>query len=447
MICMLLVLIAETVNAQTTTWREMHKVKKKETIFGIARQYGLTVRQLIDANPEMNTPGFELKKGQFVFIPYAKDKSEGSVVVPAAKIQPAPAKAAAGKNKTVKLGVMLPLHNINGDGRRMLEYYRGVLMACDSLKQLGYSIEVHAWNTPEDEDISPLLEERAASKCNAIIGPLYSRQMEKLSAFASKHNIRLFIPFSINAPQLMTDKNIMQVYQSPAMFNEQMIEMYMKRFGDYHPVFVDCNDTTSTKGGFTFGLRRKLEAEGTEYSITNLRSSEQNFAKSFSTTKPNVVILNTGRSPELNVAMAKLNGLVTVHPGLKVTLLGYTEWMMYTKYQLENFYKFNAYIPAPFHYEPMKSGMLRLEQKYRWNFHQDMLNSIPRFAVTGFDHTMFLVEGLAKHGDKFVGDKGQVAYRPIQTPLQFERYGNGGLRNRQMVLMHYMPEHRMEVIK
>ena len=32
--------------------------------------------------------------------------------------------------RTVRLGVMLPLHDLNGDGRRMVEYYRGVLMAC-----------------------------------------------------------------------------------------------------------------------------------------------------------------------------------------------------------------------------------------------------------------------------------------------------------------------------
>ena len=63
---MLLVLFcftAETALAQVQTYKEMHKVKRKETIFGIARENGLTVQELIDANPEMNSPGYELKKG------------------------------------------------------------------------------------------------------------------------------------------------------------------------------------------------------------------------------------------------------------------------------------------------------------------------------------------------------------------------------------------------
>ena len=63
---------------QTQTWREMHKVKKKETIFGIARQYGLTIQDLIDANPEMSTPGYELKKDDYIKIPFAKPATQSS---------------------------------------------------------------------------------------------------------------------------------------------------------------------------------------------------------------------------------------------------------------------------------------------------------------------------------------------------------------------------------
>ena len=375
---------------QTNKWREIHKVKKKETIFGIARQYGLTIQDLINANPEMNQPGYELKKDTYVVIPYAKDsKAETDTsTVAAGKAEtsvsgkvPAPVKTSQQLNRPIRMGVMLPLHDINGDGRRMVEYYRGLLMACDSLKKLGISVDVHAWNTPENEDIGPLLKDKAARQCDFIVGPLYSKQMAALSDFVTENDIKLVIPFSINAPQLMTNRNIYQIYQSANSFNDMVITQFLRQFKDFHPVFIDCNDSTSTKGTFTFGLRRKLEAQGTEYGITNLKSSEANFAKSFSKTLPNVVILNTGRSPELNVAFAKLNGLVTTTPGVRITMFGYTDWMMYTKFQLENFYKFDVYIPAAFHYNPLTSKTMRVEQKYRWNFHQDMMQSLPRFAI------------------------------------------------------------------
>ena len=51
----------ETALAQVQNYKELHQVKRKETIFGIARENGITIDELIKANPEMNTPGYELK--------------------------------------------------------------------------------------------------------------------------------------------------------------------------------------------------------------------------------------------------------------------------------------------------------------------------------------------------------------------------------------------------
>ena len=419
--------------------RGLHKVKKKETIFGISRMYDITIEQLVKANPEMNAPGYELKKGAVLKIPYPTQ----TVETPVAK--PSEDEADDVRKRAIRLGVMLPLHYINGDGKRMVEYYRGVLMACDSIKKLGISVDVHAWNAAEDADINKILSDDNAAKCDVIIGPLYSKQMDAMSAFVEKHKIKLLIPFSINAPQLADNKYIYQVYQSHTFQDAATIEHFVKGFKNYHTVIIDCNDSTSQKGSFTSALRRQLEQENMECSITNLKSGESDFSKSFSRTKPNVVILNTGRSPELGIAFSKLNGLKVTDPDLLINMFGYTEWLMYTRAHLENFYKFNTYVPSVFYYNPLSSSTKRLQQKFRWNFHTDMQNSLPRFAITGFDHAYFFLTGLHREGKKFLGEKSNPDY--VQTPLQFERYGNGGLRNHTQLFVHYTPDNRVETIK
>jgi len=453
---LLTTLLAFTVSSvsaqQTSTIRGQHKVKKKETIFGISREYGLTIEELIKANPEMNEPGYELKKGMILNIPFSKDSLEARAKREAAAkqvtvVKTAPVAVDDVKNREIRLGIMLPLHNINGDGRRMTEYYRGVLMACDSLKKQGLSIDVHAWNTAEDGNIYKVLEDPAAAKCDLIIGPLYSKQMDALSAFVAKHDIRLVIPFSINAPQLTTNRNIFQVYQSPTEQNEVIIARFIERFKSYHTVVIDCNDSTSKKGTFTFSLRRQMEQRGMDVVVTNLKSTEANFSRAFSRMKPNVVILNTGRSQELGVAFSKINGLKANSPELDITMFGYTDWLLYTRTHLENFYKYNTYIPSVFYYNPLSAGTQRFERKYRQNFRSDMQNALPRFAITGFDHAFFFLKGLHKYGKSFNGADGMFGYPPVQTPLKFERYGNGGLRNKTMMFIHYQPEHTVETIK
>ena len=443
-LAVVLVFAADMAMAQTTKWREIHKVKRKETVFGIAKDNGLTIEELLNANPEMKQPGYELKKGDFIFIPYPSSTPAKTQTAAQTSAQ---TKVADSKSKAIRVGVMLPLHNENGDGTRMTEYYRGVLMACDSLRCNGISVDVHAWNVAENADINKTLRNNAAAQCDVIIGPLYSTQVKALSDFSRKHGIKVLIPFSINAPELLSNPNLFQVYQSPTDFNESVISRFLDKFAGYHTVFIDCNDTTSRKGIFTFGLRRRMETMGRSHSITNLKSSDAYFSKAFSRVMPNVVVLNTGRSPELNVAFAKLNNLTMNDAKVSVSMFGYTEWMMYTKYNLDNYYKYNVFIPAAFYTNPLSAKTARIEQKYRWNFHADMLQALPRFAITGFDQAYYFIKGLSMYGSKFTGAAGVVGYTPIQTPLRFVRVGdNGGYRNNSMLMVHYTPGHKIETL-
>ena len=445
----LLFIAVGTISAQVTeNIRGLHKVKKKETIFGISRMYEITIEELINANPEMKEPGYELKKGDVIRIPYPKQSATPQTEVMQSNESSNTKKSDDLRGRAINLGVMLPLHDINGDGRRMVEYYRGILMACDSLKKEGISVNVHAWNAAEDCDINKILNDQAAADCDLIIAPLYSKQMDALSDFVEKNDIRLVIPFSINAPQLLTNQNIFRIWQSPTEVNDSTIGHFLDRFKGYHPIFIDCNDSTSKKGLFTAGLRRQLEQRDIQYSLTNLRSGESDFSKAFSRTQPNVVILNSGRSQELGVAFSKINGLRVNNPELNITMFGYTEWLTYTRAHLDNFYKNNTYIPSAFYYDPLSPATKRIQQKFRWNFHADMqVNYQPRCAITGFDHAYFFLKGMHQYGRSFSGAAGMLGYPAIQTPLQFERYGNGGFRNKTMLFVHYMPEHRVEVIK
>lgn len=432
--------IAASTYAQVNKWQDIYKVKKKDTLFGITRKYGITLPELMDANPAMKEAGYELKKGDTVFIPFAKPKADAKTEAENQK------KQATAKSAVVRIGVMLPLHNVDGDGRRMIEYYRGMLMACDSLKHAGISTEVRAWNLPIDGDPAALLQETGARNCDIIFGPLYTHQVAVLSKFCKDNDIKLVIPFSINGEDVMRNVNIFQIYQNRDQINNASIDAFMERFPKHHTVLIDCNDSTSKKGIFTFGLRNKLENAGKKYNITNLKSSEEMFAKAFSKTQPNVVVLNTGRSPELIVAMQKLNGLLANNPNLSISLFGYTEWLMYTKYQLANFHKFNTYIPTTFYYNPLSAKTTSLEQSYRKWFGEDMQYAQPRFAITGYDHCQYFVRGLRMFGKKFWGTRDQDPYMPLQTPLYFNRMPTGGMQNKCFMLIHYTNDNGIESI-
>lgn len=431
--------------AQTQNWREKYQVKKKDTLYGIAKKYNISVDALIEANPEMKVDGFELKKGSYVCIPYAASGTSGQTsATPVRTLMQTASRQFSGK--TVRVGVMLPLHDVDGDGRRMTEFYRGMLMACDSLRAEGMNINIHAWNVNIDADITNFIKQPGAAKCDIIFGPLYSKQVHALAEFCKARDIQMVIPFSITGDDVSMYKQIFQVYQTNDRQTNNSIETFLKLFPNCHPVFIDCNDKTSTKGNFTFGLRTRLESHNIGYGITNIGSSDDLFAKQFSQNRQNIVILNTGRSPELTLALNKLAILKANNPTLKIKLFGYTEWMMYLGIDEAKFHEFDTYIPSTFYYNPASPRTQSLTRSYRQWFKTDMQNALPRFALTGYDYAQFFLRGFAKYGKAFRGVKNQNSWKAVQAPLRFKQVGAAGMQNDFFQLVHFMPNGNVEAI-
>lgn len=415
-----------------------HKVKKNETMYGIARSNGITVEQLVQANPGMEKPDYKLKKGDVINIPVV-----GSPQTPSSPLANAHADI---RGRAIRLGVMLPLHDTNGDGRRMIEYYRGILMACDSLKTIGLSVDVHAWNTPEGSDISTVLADPAAAQCDIIIGPLYSKQMEALSKFVDRHKIMLVVPWSINSPEVYVNRHIFQIYQPSNELTESTARRVSDWFADYHPIIVDCDDDSSTKGAFTATLRRQLEVKGIAYSLTSVKSTDANFAGAFSQSKRNIVILNSCRADDLKLVFLKMKDVVAANPAVSVAVFGYPEWFDLYESLSSNFHRYDMYIPAPFYTNLASPVTRRLTSRYRGAFHHDMMPNYPRFALAGFDHATFFLRGIHQYGKAFDGAAGRLTYAPVQTPLKFERLGVGGLQNRAFMFVHYKPDNQIETV-
>ncbi|MCR4602955.1 MAG: LysM peptidoglycan-binding domain-containing protein [Prevotella sp.] len=429
----MLILTCGTITAQSV---KTHKVKKGETIYGIAHAYGLTEAELRSANPGMENPGYLLKKGDKILIPVNQNPQQTMTTQATDDVQQRP----------IRMGVMLPLHDKNNEGKRMVEYYRGLLLGCDSLKHEGISVDVYAWNTPDDEDVSSVLSKPEAAQCDIIFGPLYSKQMYAISSFCQQHGIMLVIPFSINAPQLYSNSHIFQVYQDPEGLNESTSRRFVEWFKDYHPVIVDCADPNSTKGGFTAAVRQQLESRNVKYSLTSIKSANNLFSSAFSTQHTNVVILNSARADDLKVLFIKLRDVLSANAEVKVCIFGYTEWMDLAMSQENNFHRYEMYIPAPFYTNLTQPASLGLAMKYRNNFKQDMISFTPRLALTGFDHVLFFLRGLHKYGKNFDGAAGRFSYQPLQTPLKFEHLSGGGYQNRAFMFVHYKTNGQIETI-
>jgi hypothetical protein len=265
--------------------------------------------------------------------------------------------------------------------------------------------------------------------------------------FAESNNIKALLPFSIYAPQMNTVTQLYQVYQPSDSLTQDFVADYVKRFKGCHTIVIDCNDKESNKGTFTAALRNALDQMHMSTSITNLKNSEESFIKAFKKGERNVVVLNSGHAPELKMALLKLNNMTMIDPEMQVSLYGYTDWLMYLKQYQQDFCRYDTYIPSTFHTQLTEPTTQQLVRKYQEVFGMDMQQALPRFALTGFDHAMFFLQGLHLYGKNFTGSRWQQPSTPLQSPLRFEPTPRGGRYNKQKLLLHYTQEGVVEDIK
>ncbi len=444
-ITLLLALPLSALAQSSNQWRDIHKVKRHETVFGIARNYDITIDELLDANPEMREKGYELKKGDQIFIPYSKNSK------PAVQSKTENTKqkevAPAGPS-VVRVGVMLPFLDHSSEGTRMVEYYRGVRAALDTLSKEGIKTEVNLWNINKDSVLTKVLAHNPSiAKQNIILGPLYTSQVHTLAEFCRKSNVALVMPFSIDADDATTNPNVFQIYQSDSQLAGRSIGAFIERFAKTHrPIFVNTNTPQDGKYAFTKALRETLQSRGIKEELTDINTPLREFAKHFSQTQPNVIILNSAAYKPLERLFEKLDSLKKIDPSLIISTYGYNEWFIYQPNLEKDYFKYNVHIPTTYYFSRTSDRVEDFERDYKNRYGQGMNpDCLPRMALLGYDHTMYFVRGMSKYGRSYVGNEKQnTGFKPLQSRLEFKRLGKGGYQNTNFQIIRFKTDGTMD---
>lgn len=444
-ITLLLALPLSALAQSSNQWRDIHKVKRHETVFGIARNYDITIDELLDANPEMREKGYELKKGDQIFIPYSKNSKPAVQSKTENTKQKEVAPAGPG---VVRVGVMLPFLDHSSEGTRMVEYYRGVRAALDTLSKEGIKTEVNLWNINKDSVLTKVLAHNPSiAKQNIILGPLYTSQVHTLAEFCRKNNVALVMPFSIDADDATTNPNVFQIYQSDSQLAGRSIGAFIERFAKTHrPIFVNTNTPQDGKYAFTKALRETLQSRGIKEELTDINTPLREFAKHFSQTQPNVIILNSAAYKPLERLFEKLDSLKKIDPSLIISTYGYNEWFIYQPNLEKDYFKYNVHIPTTYYFSRTSDRVEDFERDYKNRYGQGMNpDCLPRMALLGYDHTMYFVRGMSKYGRSYVGNEKQnTGFKPLQSRLEFKRLGKGGYQNTNFQIIRFRTDGTMD---
>ena len=235
----------KTPAVSTKKYLEEYVVRPRETISSIANDYGMTEQELIALNPELKKG---VKLGMILRVPKGQRKE------PLKKEQGNLLKN-LNTNARKQLALLLPFNlskiesdTINSTQARLkkdkflnmtLDFYSGALMAIDSARVLGMNVDIKILDSQETKNTSnvvSLAAEKNLNAMDAIIGPFYQSNVEKLAEILEPTKTPVISPLSKES-----GKKISNLYQSmPSL--EQMrtsIFEFMKAKGGNIIAVVD----------------------------------------------------------------------------------------------------------------------------------------------------------------------------------------------------------------
>lgn len=434
--------------------RDMHKVKRKETVYSISREYGITEAELIAANPELKGDN-KLKRGSFLCIPYSKETSTSSTPAP----QAAPSNdelfrensGEARQYKTLKAAVILPIlpeGAQRNESSRMVEYYEGFLMAVDSLKRSGVSVDLYTYNSgPEKASLQSILARREMQDVHIIFGPLYQEHIAPLAEFAKKKGIRLVIPFTSKDNSVFRNPYIYQVNTPQSYLYSEVYDHFTRIFRRPNVIFIDTRDSgRKEKAEFIQGLKDELKSRSIPMVTLSDTVTSPSLGAALRPGYENIFIPTSGSNVALIKLLPQLSLTVRQHPEAECRLFGYPEWQTYTKDHLESFFELDTYIYSSFYTNNLLPTAVSFTNSYRRWYGKDMEERYPKYGMLGFDTGYYFLKGLSRYGSEFEENLSGFQTVPIQTGFKFQRVNNwGGFINRKVFFVRFSREY--EVVK
>lgn len=422
-----------------------YKIKKKETMYSLCKRFNITSNKLIEYNPELKSG---LQAGMVIKIPveteesvttYPNNQNEFDIDALIAfrdEVQ---------KVNVVKIGLLLSFKSSDAKlAAARTEFYEGFLMAVDSLKKGGISVDLTVYDIGDGvQKTKEALQTEAVRNCHLIIGGTTNEQIELIADYALKNEINYVVPFSKCDKLTSENASVFQVNTSYQNLYSYATSRACDLFANYNVIIVNTHNKDE-KDLFIRTLKANMAEVGITYRELsfNERSFQSDISSMLSTTKPNVVIPISGSLE----ALAKISGPLRIIADTKsdynLTLFGHPEWQKYTNDYLDDFFKLNAHMYTSFYANNLSADVQWFTHKYYKLYKKSMILSYPKYAMLGFDTGMYFISAINQWGSNFEDNLQSIKHNSLQTGFNFQRVNNwGGFINTSLYFVRYNKDH------
>ena len=268
----------------------LHIVKPKETIYGISKQYNITKEDLLRANPKLENG---LMIGDTILITSSSPQPTTTPTDNNAIVQKA----------TYRIAYMLPFsaeedkNSTNID--RFIEFYRGSLLAMEKIKEQGISLEVYTFDTQlGTTKINDILKNGIPKTVDMIIGPAYPEQVAIVADYAKKNNVIQIVPFT---SQISNSDRFALQYQfnpSSADLDKAIINNILDKHKTDNVFIVNFASQNSKSYHLPERLEKALKSNSIKYTKLKANSLTADNISALNRNANNLIVLSSCSTQE-----------------------------------------------------------------------------------------------------------------------------------------------------
>ncbi len=406
--------LKDTIQLNTKPKYIVHKVQAKEGFFRLKQLYGITKEEILKANPELPALKEGLKLGMEIKIPVKIDESlmvEGDI-----------------HGKSLNVVMMLPFNadkdiSFSEDSKKakllnkVTDFYLGSLMALDSLKKKGLSVNVKVFDTKNsDFVVNKILNSYNFKDINLVIAPIKKNHFKSVSSKLEHYNIPVLSVSKKNYSGLGY-KNIVQNVPTKLILEHRMIDYILNNVSNQNIIIIADEKKPHEKEQFNItDIQSRLTKNDSIKKVTVMRMKDgyierELFEDSIKEDKENWVLLASNKSATINIA---LGNLAVFPKEFKVSLFSLSK-----PKNLEDSEKSTELNKLHFQYPDV--NFIDLESSTIKNFNNDYKikygGEPTDLSYKGFDTTYDILVRLANFEDI---DKAFSAGKSIRLATQFD---------------------------
>ena len=449
---------AKSSSAQSKGNGALHTIANGETLYSIAVQYKTTVGELLAMNPGLSVEKYyvgmvirvkdsaplidvfdgisSVNSQSFIYTPRTQyvDKRRNENIGLADT-------AVAEVNIAILMPFMLNQKSVEKKTLSAFDFYRGFVLAADSLNNGGVKVKIYAYDTYNNEDsVKNILARPEIAKMDMIITPPTDKATNaQVAAMTDTIKAYAFNVFTANDDTYLSHKQFIQANIVRDNMYNKVAETLSTQYADYTPVIIGSADDQG-RADVVGVIKDKYASIGKQAIeiIYEKELSDNDLAQLDKSKKYIFVPLSQKEAAMKNYCPAIEAYKKDLAEDMTI-LFGYPEWVLLKGDGLKKAHNLNTVIYSRFYYDGNSSRCQAFEDKFKNMFKKEIIKTTPIQAAIGFDTGYFLINALRKGNGNVVDS--QYRYDGLQYGFYCGDYEDGnGIENKALFFISFKPD-------